>query len=417
MTREYGFRDAGLRSPLLRGLNVVGALAAKVGLEPALDPDAIERAAIRAAGSDDFGSDSYREPLERYVESVEREADLSTFGRLVTRQMLTTQLTKRIELREWTKAHPEAAKQEIRRPWIILGLPRTGTSILSILLGLDPMVRPLLQWEAGAIVPPPTLATANEDPRIALATKRFEQLHAMNPPFKAMHPTGAMLAEECVPLLMLDLRTLGLETQAFVPSYGRWLQGCDMTPAYVQHKMALQALQTGQPTESWVLKTPNHLWCLETLLEFYPDARLIWTHRDPGPVTASVASLNTALQRTFCREQDVHAIGADWLGKLRHAVAKGMEFDARTQAGWCVHVAYQDLMRDPLATMRGIYAHFGEQTNRLHERRIEAWLAEKPQTAHGRHAYDPRDFGWTYDGLAEIWKDYRERFGIEREAR
>jgi len=278
-------------------------------------------------------------------------------------------------------------------------------------------VRPLLQWEAGAIVPPPTLATANEDPRIALATKRFEQLHAMNPPFKAMHPTGAMLAEECVPLLMLDLRTLGLETQAFVPSYGRWLQGCDMTPAYVQHKMALQALQTGQPTESWVLKTPNHLWCLETLLEFYPDARLIWTHRDPGPVTASVASLNTALQRTFCREQDVHAIGADWLGKLRHAVAKGMEFDARTQAGWCVHVAYQDLMRDPLATMRGIYAHFGEQTNCLHERRIEAWLAEKPQTAHGRHAYDPRDFGWTYDGLAEIWKDYRERFGIEREAR
>lgn len=416
MTRAYTFRDAGLRSPALRLLNGAGAAFAKLGLRPSLDPDSIVSDAIARAGSDRLGGDSYREPLERYVEALETEARLSSFGRIALRNMLVSQLVTRIRLRTWTDANPDAVREEIRRPWIILGLPRTGTSLLSILLGLDPMARPLRQWEARTPVPPSTLATAAEDPRIAEAARQFAALHRLNPPFKAMHPTGAMLAEECVPFLMLDLRTLGMETQALVPSYGRWLADCDMRTAYLQHRMALQALQTGQPTENWVLKTPNHLWCLETLLEFYPDARLVWTHRDPGPVTASVASLNTALQRTFAARSDPRAVGAEWLGKLQVAVARGMAWDDRAADGWCVHVKYSDLMRDPLATLRRIYAHFGAAPSRLHERRIEAWLREKPQTADGRHVYDPRDFGWSYEGLAETWKVYRERFQIERES-
>ena len=415
MTREVTWRDGGVHSRLLRALNAAGRVAAAVGLEVRLDPDAVVAAACRQAGSDDLGGDSYREPLERLVESMEREADLSTFGRLAVRNLLTTQLTARIRLQEWTKAHPEAAAEEIRRPWIILGLPRTGTSILSILLGLDPMVRPLRQWEARAVVPPPTLATRFDDPRIAEAEKTMEGLRKLNPAVEAMHPFGAMLAEECIPLMMLDLRCLGLETQARVPSYGAWLQSCDMRPAYVQHKKALQALQSAQPTEAWSLKTPNHLWCLDTLLEFYPDARLIWTHRDPGPVTASVASLNTTLQSSFTRHTDPVAVGAEWKQKLQHAVREGMAFDDRAEPGWCVHVQYSDLMADPLGTMRRIYAHFDETPSGLHERRIEAWLREKPQTAHGKHVYDPADFGWSWDGLADEWREYVSRYAIPRE--
>jgi hypothetical protein len=415
MTKSVTFRDAGLRSPLLRGINRAGRILGAAGLRPRLDPDDIVARAVKEAGSEAFGGDSWREPLEVFVAAVENEADLSTFGRLAVRGMLTSQLVKRIQLREWSDRHPEAAKEEIQRPWVILGLPRTGTSILSILLGLDPMARPLRQWEARTPVPPATLATAAEDPRIQEAAKQFEQLHQLNPPFKAMHPTGAMLAEECVPFLMLDLRTLGLETQALVPSYGRWLEACDMHSAYHQHKLALQALQTGQPTESWVLKTPNHLWCLETLLEFYPDARLVWTHRDPGPVTTSVSSLNTTLQSTFTDHPNARAVGAEWLHKLKFAVDRGMAFDDRAKPGWCVHIHYDELMRDPLATMRRLYGHFGEAPSRLHERRIEAWLREKPQTADGKHVYDPVDFGWTYPELAEIWRPYRERFDIARE--
>lgn len=418
--KTYTYRDGRITSPVLRSLNAIGRSLEGIGLQPRLDADRIVSRAIREAGSSDFGSDSYREPLERYLASLEAESALSTFGRIAIRKMLVSQLANRLRLQAWTKAHPESANEEVRRPWIILGLPRTGTSLLSMLLSLDPMVRPLLQWEGRSVVPPATLATAHEDPRIAQATQQTRSLHKLNPAFQVMHPMGAMLAEECVALMMLDLRCLGMETQALVPGYGHWLQDCDMTPAYLQHKKALQALQTGQPTEHWVLKTPNHLWCLETLLDFYPDARLIWTHRDPGPVTASVASLNCTMQGIFARHSDPVAVGQQWLSKLQHAVRSGMQFDNRARetgnSNWCVHVHYNELMRDPRATLRKIYGHFDLEPSSLHERRVTAWLTEKPQNEFGRHLYDPTDFGWSYEELAQTWKPYVERFDIEKDA-
>jgi hypothetical protein len=419
MNRAYTYRDGKLRSPWLRALNGAGAALEGLGLRPSLDANAMVAAATREAGSSELGGESYREPLEHFLASLEEEAAVSTFGRIVIRKMVVSQLASRIRLHAWTEENPEAAQEEIRRPWIIVGLPRTGTTLLSMLMGLDPHSRPLLQWEARSVVPPSTLATAATDPRIAEADKQTQRLHTLNPAVQAMHPFGAMLPEECIPFMMLDLRCLGMETQALVPGYGRWLEDCDMTPAYVQHKKALQALQTGQPTEQWVLKTPNHLWCLETLLDFYPDARIIWTHRDPGPVTTSVASLNATLQGTFARQIDPQAIGREWLGKLQTGIERGIAFEdkvlAQGQKDWCVHLHYSELMRDPLSAVRRIYAHFDEEPSPLHERRVEAWVREKPQNEFGRHSYDPADFGWSYEELAEIWQPYVERYGIERE--
>ena len=418
MTTTYTFRDGGLDSRLLRGLNGVGAALEVVGIKSSrFEPDAIVEAAIEKAGSSDLGSESYREPLERYCTSLEKEAKLSSFGRIVLRRMLVTSLATRIELRSWTKNNPQAGDENIVRPLIIIGLPRTGTSLLSQLLALDPMVRAPLQWESRSPVPPATLSSAAEDPRIAECAKGLDGLARLNPAIQAMHPFGAMLAEECVPFFMLDLRTLGLETQALVPGYGAWLEECDMTSAYEQHRMCLQALQTGQPTEHWALKTPNHLWALETLLEFYPDARLIWTHRDPGPVVTSVASLNTTMQRTFSNHVDPIAVGREWKHKLKYAVDRGLAHDDRNPPGWCVHVGYAEMMRDPIQTIRKIYAHFGDEPSTFHERRVEAWLEERHQSLHGRHGYDPADFGWSYDELAEEFSDYRQRFGIEAEKR
>jgi len=419
MSLTYTYRDGRITSPVLRSLNAVGRAVEGIGLKPSLNPDGIVAAAIKEAGSSDFGGDSYREPLERYVDALELEADLSTFGRIALRKMLVSHIVTRLRLQAWTTAHPEALREEVRRPWVILGLPRTGTSLLSMLLALDPLTRPLLQWEGRAVVPPPTLATANEDPRIAKFAEETRQFHKLNPAFRVMHPMGAMLAEECIPLMMLDLRCLGMETQALVPSYGQWLRDCDMTPAYIQHKKGLQALQAGIPTENWVLKTPNHLWCIDTLLSFYPDARLIWAHRDPGPVTTSVASLNATLQGIFAKNTDPHAVGSEWIEKLRQGVARGMDYDdrarARGEGDWCVHIQYSELMRDPTAAVRKIYAHFGEEPSPLHTRRIGAWMSEKPQDEFGRHEYVPEDFGWSYNGLAKTWSDYVGRFNIERE--
>ena len=259
---------------------------------------------MKSAGSDDLGSDSFREPLEVFLGACATEADLSTFGRILVSKMLAGSLANRIALHEWATAHPEVRDERITGPWVIVGLPRTGTSLLSMLLGLDPMARPLLQWEASDPIPPPTLEGADEDPRIAKAAKNLEGLMKLNPPLKAMHPFGATMPEECVALFMYDIRSLALETQAHVPTYARWLERCDMAPAYAQHRLALQTLQSRQPTERWVLKTPYHLWHLDALLAAYPDARIVWTHRDPGPVVTSLASLANAGQRPLTRRTD-----------------------------------------------------------------------------------------------------------------
>ena len=255
-----------------------------------------------------------------FLRACEDEAELTTFGRILISKMLSSALANRIALHQWSLDHPEVHAERIDSPWVIVGLPRTGTSVLSMLLGLDPTARPLLQWEAAHPIPPPSLAEGDEDPRIARTAKELDGLMKLNPPLKAMHPFGATLAQECVSLFMYDVRTLALETQAHVPTYARWLEQADMTPAYAQHRLALQTLQSRQPTERWILKTPNHLWHLDALLSAYPDARIIWTHRDPGPVVTSLASLANAGQRPLTGRSDPRPTAEEWKRKCAFAL-------------------------------------------------------------------------------------------------
>ncbi len=321
---SYTFRDAGLHSRLLRGVNAVGAGLRWVGFDvPSLEPDSIARAACDRAGLEDFGDPGWREGLEVLCLALELEGNLTTFGRIAMRGLITNALEGRLRLIDWAARHPEVRDEKIERPWVVVGLPRTGTTLLSLLLALDPEVRPLLHWESTSPVPPPDLATHAEDPRIAAAAKQVAQIEALNPAIRAMHPMGATIATECVGFLFFDLRSLLIETQAHLPSYGRWLEKTDMHGAYAMHRLALQVLQSRIPTPVWSLKTPQHLWSLDTLLEFYPDARIVWTHRDPTKVVTSVASLNTSLQRLNVRTNDPLAIGADWNDKLHLAVTRG----------------------------------------------------------------------------------------------
>jgi len=410
-TLEYTFRDSELTSRPLRAINQVGAGLRRVGVDrPLLSPDAVVAAAVKAAGSADLGSDSYREPLEVFLAAAEDEAELTTFGRFLVTRMLSGALTNRIELHRWVTEHPEVRDERIDSPWVIVGLPRTGTSLLSILLGLDPMTRPLLQWEAAHPIPPPTLETAAEDPRIAQTAKELDGLMKLNPPLRAMHPFGATIAQECVSLFMYDIRTLALETQAHVPSYARWLEQADMAPAYAQHRAALQTLQSRQPTERWILKTPNHLWHLEALHDAYPDARIIWTHRDPGPVVTSLASLANAGQAPLTSRRDPRPTAEEWKRKCHFALGSAMAYDDTAAPGWCQHVSYEGLVADPVGTVSTLYAAYGAEVSELHARRMRTWLEDRPQDAFGRHRYDPTDFGWTYDGLADEFGDYTARY-------
>ncbi len=228
----YTFRDARLRSPLLQSVNAVGKSLGAIGWQlPALTPERIIAAAQAHAGIQDQPPLAAIEALERYIESAETESRLNTMGRLAVKNMLVEALSAHLSVRQWHQQHPGLEQENIRQPWIIVGLPRTGTSILSILLGLDPMNRPLQQWEARYPIPPSGLAGAGEDPRIAELSRQFAQLQKLNPAVATMHPFGSTLAEECTAIFIYSLRTIGMETIAFTPSYGNWLDQADMTSA------------------------------------------------------------------------------------------------------------------------------------------------------------------------------------------
>ena len=180
-------------------------------------------------------------------------------------------------------------------------------------------------------------------------------------------------------------------------------------------QLALQTLQSTQPTGRWVMKTPNHLWCLETLFDFYPDARVIWTHRDPGRVTTSLASLVNALQGMFTERSAPSCVAEEWLGKSCHAIESGMRFDRQAKDGWCDHIRYADLVADPIATVRRIYRRYDEELSPLHERRMEVWMRSRTSATTGQHIYDPADFGWSYDALADRFREYQDRYAVPRE--
>ncbi len=416
-TPVYTFRDARLKSLPLRGLNAVGgALAAAGVLRPRLDCQRIADAARQQAQSQQEVDRNTLEALQRYIDSAEADANLNTFGRLAVRKMLVDALASRFAVQDWQHITPAASQERIEKPWVILGLPRTGTSILSILLGLDPLSRPLRQWEAHYPIPPATLSNATDDPRIALLSKELEQLKKLNPAVATMHPFGSLLAEECTAVFIYALRTIGMETIAFTPSYGRWLDNADMGPAYAIHKQTLQSLQQAQPTGRWVLKSPNHLWSLDALLASYPDARIIWAHRDPAKVLPSLASLNSAMQIQFTRQLVPQQVGEYWGDRAQTVIDRAMAFDQTREPGWCYHVDYQDLMANPSGTIEKIYQHFGEPTNSLHSKRIDTWLQQRPQHADGKHQYDPSDFGWTRASLQERFYSYREHYGLATEA-
>tara|TARA_B100000767_G_scaffold272687_2_gene300964 strand:- start:195 stop:1436 length:1242 start_codon:yes stop_codon:yes gene_type:complete len=410
-TRSYTFRDAELQSKPLRLINHVGQALSHFGLKfPKISEQSIVDQAVARAKCSDFGSDSYREPLGQYLSSITNEAELNTFGRIVSKGMLVNALANRLKLIDWHKKNPNAKKETIKQPWIILGLPRTGTSLLSILLGLSPMARPLQHWEAANPMPPADLARAGEDPRITECAKDIDALLNINPPLGAMHPFGATIAEECTAVFMYDLRTVGMETVGFAPSYGQWLSNADMTSAYDLHKLTLQALQSTQPTDQWVLKSPNHLWCLDELLAAYPDARIIWTHRNPSTVIPSIASLTNALQWPGTTRRDPKPAAEDWKLKMSNAIDKGVTFDDKQKSNWCYHLRYDDLIANPISAVDNIYRHFGVELGELQQQRIKKWVEHRPQNTFGRHHYSAEDFGWTSEQLGEEFEVYSRRY-------
>ncbi len=412
--REVSATDGPSLSMVVRALNGYGKAARR--LRPGygrLKVDALVDKARKSAGLDDFGRDGWQEGLGILVDSINTEGNLSRLGRMILGGLLEATLRMRLRVVDWAGRHPDVAREQITAPIVVCGLPRTGTTLLSNLLDLDPLNRSILGWEATAVAPPPTLSNHREDPRIAASVQGSGRLAKLSPGVQAMHPMAATLPTECVALLGGEFKSIHFETQGSFDSYGKWFERCDMVPAYEFHRLCLQILQSAIPTQRWALKTPGHLWHLDALYAVYPDARVVWTHRHPLEVVGSVASLNSTLHAVNADKVDFAAVGRNWRDKCLHAVTVGTDFRERRGPDDTVFdLQYAELMDDPVGSVEHIYHHFDMELDDLGRRRMATWMQENPQNRYGRHRYTLDQFGLSADELREEFAHYTTRYQV-----
>ncbi len=383
-----------------------------------LTPHALVAAAVEATGLDDFGDDSWREGLDRLVHALHTEADLSAIGAMVAQASLTGELTSRLRVIDWHRRHPEIGTAPVAAPVIILGQPRTGTTILFDLLAQDPQFRVPLSWEVAAPHPPPETATYACDPRIAEADARLGMSELLIPGFQAIHPSGARRGQECVAITSGDFRSLLFPTVYRVPSYARWLlYEADMTSAYAYHRQFLQLLQWRHPGHRWLLKTPGHQWCLGAMFAAYPDAQIIHTHRDPLKVLASVASLTAHLQRLGREHTSLPELAAEWEDYL--VVGNDRSVDARLDgsvpAGAAIDIGFRQMMTDTFATIAAVYDQFGLDLTVDALQRMRAFLAANPSDKHGTHSYTFSATGLDETAMRAQTRRYEDYFNVPQE--
>jgi len=403
----------------VRAINWAGRRLRGMGIPfMRLDESSLLKAASKKTGLSDFGDDSARQGLRVLLKSLEEETGLSLFGRIVARNGILELLLNRFEMVETHKLHPGIAKGEIHRPVFIIGMPRTGTSILHELIAQDPFVRTPLSWEVARSCPPPEKETYDTDPRIAARDKQLSRTDWLIPEFKTMHPMGALFPQECVAITAHDFASVYFQSFYHVPSYAAWLQDeADLSQAYASHRRHLQLLQWRCPAKRWVLKSPGHLWSLEELLAEYPDACLVQTHRDPIKILSSVTSLMTMLW-TMTREQvDRREVAREWSSYLSVALQRSVE--ARESGvinpDQVMDIHFQDFMADTFGTIRKIYDRFDLEYTSEAESRMRRFLDENPSDKHGRHTYRFEDTGLDLAEEKKKVQHYVEYFNVESE--
>jgi hypothetical protein len=378
----------------------------------------LEGARRRAGGRDDFGDGPFLEPLRLLLDSLEQEARLNTIGRMIARERVLGHVANRLDYVGDRKRFPGIAREEIVRPVFIIGMPRTGTTIPHDILAQDPDTRAPLTWETMFPSPPPEAATFASDPRIARCAATFPAVDAQIPAFKAMHPMGAELSQECVTMMGEAMCTPLFHNQFRVPSYEDWVDlEADWSHVYRFHRRQLQHLQWRHRRDRWVLKTGAHLWGLEHLLETYPDARIVFTHRDPVKSMTSYASLTSLVRTMGSDEVDPREIAADWTVRLKRVLEHGVAVRAAKAYPRAIFydMHFQDFVRDPFAEIEKIYGALGLPMTEAGAARMRDYVADHPKGKDGIHRYAPEEFGVDPAVVRRAFGPYMERFGLAPE--
>jgi hypothetical protein len=394
----------------VRLLNGCGTLLEKsrIPRAPIRAVDLVETAK-RRCGLDDFGRGDFFEGLSRLLDSCQRESQLNLIGRIVLRADLMRILCLRLFMQRDRQAYPSIVWQEIPEPLFIVGLPRSGTTLLHTLLGVDPEHRVPLTWEVMTPSPP---NRDNEKRRVQRAVQSCNCFNWLAPTFRHVHPVGAELPQECVSLTAPTFMSDQFDAMYYVPSYRAWFFRQDLRPAYEYHRHFLQHLQVRHNARRWVLKAPTHMFALPSLLAVYPDALFIQTHRAPLDAMASVSSLITILRRVFSDAVDPLVVSREAIDYWSKTLDTFLQERNRLAEHRICDVNYAEIRSDPLGAVRRIYAHFGWQLSQKVEQQMRRTLASQPHERYRRHRYDLSQFGVQEAESAARFAAYCDRFGL-----
>ena len=365
--------------------------------------------AKRRSGLDDFGEGDFSEALSRLLASCQEEARLNLIGKIALKTDVLEILSARLQMEQDRRFYPDITRQEIREPLFIIGLPRSGTSVLHRLLAADPEHRCPLMWEVRSPSPP---TRDDEKRRIQRATQSCNIFNWLVPTFRYAHTVGAEVPQECVSLMTPTFLSDQFDAMYYVPSYRSWFFRQDLRPAYEYHRRFLQHLQFRQSARRWILKAPTHMFAIPTLLSVYPDALFVQTHRTPIDSMASVSSLVTILRSAFSDAVDRFIVCREAIDYWSDTMAKFLRERDRLANNHICDIQYDEIRRDPIRAVRRIYEYFGWSLSHEAERRMRVLVASQAKRQSANHRYDLSEFGSSAEEVLKKFGTYCQRFSF-----
>lgn len=370
--------------------------------------------AVAQAGGDNFGDPAYLEGFRVLLNAYDREAKLNAYGRQDTMHKLQMLLARRLRAQQFLAAQPRVLQLEICRPIIICGLVRTGSTALHYLMGQDPGMQNLQYWLANSPQPRPPRNQWPSKPDFQAAVAELDAMYEADPSLKAMHFMMADGPEECRHLLAQSFTDDGFEVNASIPSYSQWYENADLEFAYRHHKQLIQIIGSNDANRRWLLKYPVHLRHLSALFKVYPDACVVWTHRDPAQVLPSYCSLVAGFRAIWEDNTDPKDISARQLELWARGAEKALECRRQMDPAQFYDLHFVDFMADPMLAIQNIYSYFDQPLSEDAQIRMRAWNKSNPQHKHGKHRYSDA-IGVSKEAIHERFATYMQALDVRAE--
>jgi hypothetical protein len=390
----------------------------EAGSQISLDPDELIAAASAETGLVDFGSEDFADRLRVLCRSMTEEGGFNGAGIMQQHVLLLGLLKNRLLIEDLVRRHPQILEERIEAPIIICGLPRTGTTHLHNLMSADPALRSLPYWESLE----PVLADAERpapgepDPRLARTDMALSFLNTALPYFNRMHEMTVEHTHEEIQLLAIDFSTMLFETTAPMPTWRDAYLARDQRPSYAYLLKILKVLQWLRGGTRWVLKTPQHLEQFPALVDTFPDATFVVTHRDPVSVTASMVTMIAYTARLTRDRVDVESMGAYWSDRLERMLRRCAEERDALPADRTIDVRFDEFMADDLAMVARVYDLSGQPLDDRAKSAMTSFTAAHPRGRHGAVEYDLADFGLNATERRRALAFYSDRFEVSAES-